>query len=187
MSESTDAIRANIERTRADLGMDVDALADKVNPSKIVDRQADKVRGAFTSVREKIMGAVDDAGSSVGAAGESAADGLAAGKAKVEGNPLAVGLIAFGVGLLAATLVPASSSEKKLAATAREKAQPLIDEATDVAREMGANLKEPAQDAVAGVTQSATDAVDHLRDDVSTGKDEVTGSVQNARDHISGS
>ena len=35
MSDSPDEIRANIERTRSELGSDVDALADKVNPSKI--------------------------------------------------------------------------------------------------------------------------------------------------------
>ena len=63
MSDSPDEIRADIERTRHDLGRDVDALADEVSPSKIVDRQVDKVRGAFTSVRERVMGAADDAGS----------------------------------------------------------------------------------------------------------------------------
>ena len=59
MSDSPDEIRANIERTRSELGSDVDALADKVNPSKIVDRQVDRVRGAFGSVRERVMGAAD--------------------------------------------------------------------------------------------------------------------------------
>jgi len=47
MSDSPDEIRADIERTRQELGSDVDALADKVSPSKIVDRQVDKVRGVF--------------------------------------------------------------------------------------------------------------------------------------------
>ena len=44
MSDSPDAIRADIEQTRRELGSDVDALADKVSPSKIVDRQTDKVK-----------------------------------------------------------------------------------------------------------------------------------------------
>jgi Protein of unknown function (DUF3618). len=44
MSDSPDEIRADIERTRRELGSDVDALADKVSPSKIVDRQVSKVR-----------------------------------------------------------------------------------------------------------------------------------------------
>ena len=47
MSNSPDAIRADIEQTRRELGTDVDALADKVSPSKIIDRQTDKVEGGL--------------------------------------------------------------------------------------------------------------------------------------------
>ncbi|TFD05905.1 DUF3618 domain-containing protein [Cryobacterium sp. TMT1-2-2] len=42
-----DQIRSDIERTRRELGGDVDALADKVTPSKIIQRQTDKVKSAF--------------------------------------------------------------------------------------------------------------------------------------------
>ena len=42
MSENPDAIRADIEATRARLGTNVDAVADKVTPSHIVQRQTDK-------------------------------------------------------------------------------------------------------------------------------------------------
>ena len=61
MSQSAEEIRAEIEATRRELGQDVDALADKVTPSKIVDRQKNKLRGALTSVKERVMGAADDA------------------------------------------------------------------------------------------------------------------------------
>ncbi|AZS39433.1 hypothetical protein CVS54_00741 [Microbacterium oxydans] len=134
MSDSPDEIRADIERTRQDLGMDVDALADKVSPSKIVDRQIDKVRGVFGSVRERVMGAADDAGSSLSGAGSHVGDVKDRAVAKAEGNPLAVGLIAFGAGLVVASLIPASSKEKDLAATVKEQAQPLVDEVTDARR-----------------------------------------------------
>lgn len=61
MSENPDVIRADIEATRARLGTNVDAVADKVTPSNIVHRQTDKVRDAVTGVKEKIMGAADHA------------------------------------------------------------------------------------------------------------------------------
>ena len=61
MSENPHVIRADIEATRAPLGTNVDAVADKVTPSNIVHRQTDKVRGAVTGVKEKIMGAADTA------------------------------------------------------------------------------------------------------------------------------
>jgi hypothetical protein len=61
MSDNPDVIRADIEATRARLGTNVDAVADKVTPSNIVHRQTDKVRDAVTGVKEKIMGAADNA------------------------------------------------------------------------------------------------------------------------------
>jgi gas vesicle protein len=198
MSDSPEAIRADIDRTRAELGQNVDALADKVTPSKIVGRQTDKVKGAFGSLRDRVFGAADDAGSTLSYAGSSAAGsvsnvagnvGDAAGRAvhKAQGNPLAVGLIAFGAGLLAASLVPASAKEKDVASTVKEKAQPLMDEASSVAREIGENLKEPAQDAAAALKGSATDAVETVKADATDAAGTVKDQAQHARDNVSGS
>src|SRR3954453_17573105 len=60
-SDDPEVIRANIEATRQSLSSGVDALADKVTPSKIVDRQADKVKGRFNSVKERVRGSASDA------------------------------------------------------------------------------------------------------------------------------
>src|SRR3954463_16223334 len=132
-SDDPEVIRANIEVTRQELSSDVDALADKVTPSKIVERQTDKVKGRFNSVKDRVMGSASDAKSSVmGSASdakhrvaggasdvtEGAKDALgnaahAVGDApravvdKAQGNPLAVGLIAFGVGWLGPSPIPA--------------------------------------------------------------------------------
>uniref|UniRef100_UPI003F494EC5 DUF3618 domain-containing protein n=1 Tax=Pseudarthrobacter oxydans TaxID=1671 RepID=UPI003F494EC5 len=69
MSDNPDAIRQEIEETRARLGTNVDAVADKVTPSNIVQRQTEKVKGglrdAVTGVKEKVMGAADSAASTV--------------------------------------------------------------------------------------------------------------------------
>jgi gas vesicle protein len=65
MSDNPDAIRQDIEETRARLGTNVDAVADKVTPSNIVHRQTDKVKDAVTGVKERIMGAADSATSTV--------------------------------------------------------------------------------------------------------------------------
>ncbi len=184
MSDSPDAIRADIERTREDLGLDVDALADKVSPSKIVDRQMGKVRGVFGSVRDRVMGAADDTGSSFSDAGSHLGDVKDRAVAKAEGNPLAVGLIAFGIGLVAASLVPASTKEKDLAATVKDQAQPLVDEVSDVAKEVGEHLKEPAQASVAAVKDSAQDSVSAVKDEAQTAAQEVKDQAQQAREHI---
>ncbi|MCC4907983.1 DUF3618 domain-containing protein [Microbacterium sp. cx-59] len=195
MSDSPEAIRAEIESTRRDLGQNVDALADKVTPSKIVHRQTDKMRGALGSVRDRVMGVADDAGSSIHDAGSSFADSGASAlagvsgaghraAAKASGNPLAVGLIALGAGLLLSSLIPASSKEKDLAATVKDQAQPLLDEASSVAKDVGEQLKEPAQDAAAAVKDSATEAVSNVKDAATGAAATVGDRAHDARENV---
>lgn len=186
MTDSPDAIRADIERTRTDLGQDVDALADKVSPAKALHRQGDKIRGALGSVRDRVMGAADDAGSSASSAASGVADAAHTVKAKAEGSPLAVGLIAFGAGLLVAALIPASSKEKQLAGQVREQAQPLVDEVKNAAQGVAHDLKEPAQEAAAAVKDRAQEAVATVKDEAGDAAGTVTDRAQEARGTITG-
>jgi Protein of unknown function (DUF3618) len=50
-------IRAEIERTQATLGQDVDALTEKVTPKKIVGRRVDRARSTMGRWKENVMGA----------------------------------------------------------------------------------------------------------------------------------
>lgn len=189
MTDSPEAIRADIERTRRELSRDTDALVDKVTPSKIAHRQTEKIKGAFGSVRERVMGAADDAGSSVHGAGSSVAGGVSdAGHrvaAKAQGNPLAVGLMAFAGGLLVASLIPASEREKEMAADVKEQAQPLVDEAKSIAQQVGSDLKEPVQDAATAVKDTASEAVSNVKGDAQDGAETVKDRAQEARSTVS--
>ena len=55
-SNNPDEIRADIERTRRELGQDVDALAEKVSPTKAVSRQTNRIKDGFIYAKENIMG-----------------------------------------------------------------------------------------------------------------------------------
>jgi hypothetical protein len=55
-SSDPEQIRRDIERTQAALSQDVDALAEKVTPGKIVERRVDRARDAATRLKEKVMG-----------------------------------------------------------------------------------------------------------------------------------
>ena len=55
-------IRAEIDRTRAEVGHDVDALAEKVSPSRAVGRQTDRIRERVDHVRESVMGSSEGPG-----------------------------------------------------------------------------------------------------------------------------
>jgi gas vesicle protein len=201
-----DQIREDIERTRRELGSDVDALADKVSPSSIAQRQTDKVKGAVggavNSVKERVMGVTDDvksagssalhsagdhassAGGGLSSAGSSlsAAPGRAVEKAK--GNPLAVGLIAFGLGWLVSSLIPATDKEQELASNAKDAVAPLKEKVTDAAKEVAQNLKEPAQEAAQSVKGTAQEAVSTVKDEGTSAASDLKGSAQDAKQAV---
>lgn len=83
---------------------------------------------------------------------------------RAQGSPVAAGLIAFGVGLLASSLLPASRVEQQAAETVKEQAEPMVTQLTDAAKNAAENLKEPAQQALVSVRDTTTDAVDTVKD-----------------------
>ena len=174
---NADQIRDDIERTRAELGDDVDALADKVRPSSIAHRQVGKVRGAFDNVKEKVMGSASSVGDSASSVGGKVSDASQTAVRKAEGNPVAVGLIAFGAGLLISSLIPASDKERTLAQGVKEQAQPLVDDLGQAAKEAGQNLKEPAREAADAVKTSATDAAQNVRGEATDAASQVKDSA----------
>jgi len=175
-----DVLRARIEDTRRELGSDVDALADKVTPGKIMHRQTDKVKSAVGSVTDRLMGSAGDAGRSVNEATGEASDLAHHAVARAKGNPLAVGLIAFGVGWLASSLIPASTAEKRVASQVKDAAQPLVHEAAEAAKQVGENLKQPLADAADAVTGTATDAAETVKTEASSSASEVRDEATHA-------
>src|SRR3712207_1406509 len=177
-SSDPDVIRRQIEETRSNLSYDVDALNEKVNPTRVVDRRVGKAKSTVTGLKDKVFGAahsggqhaqgtasnaagtVQDAASTAMGAVQQAPDTI---QRQTQGNPLAAGLIAFGVGWLVSSLLPTSEKEKQLAAQAesavKEHSQPLVEQAKSVAQEIGDNLKPAAQDAVQSVKETAQEGV----------------------------
>lgn len=183
-----DVIRRNIEQTRAELSQDVNALGDKVSPASIAKRQGDKVRDGVGKVRDAVMGAASDVkdstSSTAGSVGDAVSSAPGTVKAKARGNPLAAGVIAFGVGLLVASLIPASEKEQQAAEAIKEKAQPLVEQATEAAKEVAGNLKEPAQEAVEQVKSTATDAAETVKEEGKSSVADVKDQAQQAKDSV---
>jgi len=94
---------------------------------------------------------------------------------QAQGNPLAAGIIAFGIGMLAATLFPATDVEKRAGAQLKENSGELTDRVKDVASEMKDDLSGTVQQAVGEVKETATDAAQ-------TTKDQAQSSAQDAKD-----
>jgi cell division septum initiation protein DivIVA len=190
MSTDPDQIREDIERTRAELSSDVDALTDKVSPTQVAQRQADKVRTAVSDVKDRVMGGVssgaDNAGSAASSVGEAATQLPHAAKAKTRGNPLAAGLIAFGAGWLISSLLPSTRQEQQLAPSAKEQAAPLVQAAKDAAHGLADTLRQPAQEAAAAVKDRAVEAGSTLRDDGRSAADDLRSEAGGAADTVKG-
>lgn len=75
-----------------------------------------------------------------------------------QGNPIAAGIIAFGSGLLLASLFPATEPERQAASAVQNRLEPLKERATETGRELAGDLKQSAQGAVQEVKGTATDA-----------------------------
>jgi len=213
-SSDPDVIRRQIEDTRRELSYDVDALNEKVNPARVVDRRVSAAKGRFTNLKEKVMGSAQDTASSahgIASNTASSAQGIASNAVssvedaastaagavqqapeaivrQAQGNPLAAGLIAFGVGWLVSSLLPASEKEKQLAQQAesavREHKDALIEPAKQAAQEMGEELKPAAQQAVDSVKSTAQDAASTVAEEGKSAAADVQGQAQQSKDRV---
>lgn len=165
-----DRIRDEIEQTRTELRDDVDALSYKVSPRRVVGSRVDRVRGAWHGMTGRVMGTAADVGERASAAPDLVRE-------KAQGSPLAVGLVAFGVGMVVSSLLPPTRAERRMAGQVRETVaehgEELKQKAAEVGREMKENLEEPAQRAVESVKSTADDAARTVKDEARDAKDEV--------------
>ncbi|MEV4053521.1 DUF3618 domain-containing protein [Amycolatopsis sp. NPDC049688] len=200
-------IRREIEGTQRNLSTDVNALTEKVSPGRIVERRVGRVRTAFGTARDRVMGTAADqtsaAGDKVGSVASAAGDVASVAGEKVssaagavgeapasirrgtQGNPLAAGLIAFGAGWLVSSLLPASEPERRLASQAtdlaREHVAPVAQHA---AEELKENLAEPVQQAAESVKSEAADAASTVKDEARSATGDVTDRAQEARENV---
>lgn len=196
-SPHPDEIRADIERTREDLSYNVNALAENANPANVARRQVDKVKDGARELKTRVFGDPDDpwddgavGGVSARASGvaEEASDAVRRAPVRVrrstQGNPLAAGLIAFGVGALLGGMLPASAKEAELAASAKEKAQPVLEEAKAMAQEAAEHLRPVAEEAVAGVKDAAGFAAESVKEEARVAKDTVADQARTSADDV---
>jgi predicted ATP-dependent serine protease len=180
-----DVIRDDIERTRGDLSRNVNALGEAIRPSSVARRQANRVAGAASGLKERVMGSAEDMRDSAKGGVAQVSDTASqmgstvteAASSRTRGNPLAVGLIAFGTGWLAGSVLPASRSEQRLAERAKEQAQPLVEQGQQVAKESAQNLQEPVRQAAEEVKSSAQDAVSSVKDQTKEAGQDVRSSA----------
>jgi ElaB/YqjD/DUF883 family membrane-anchored ribosome-binding protein len=213
-SSDPDVIRRQIDDTRRELSYDVDALNEKVNPSRVMDRRVSAAKGRVSRMKDKVMGSAQDTGYNAQHMASNATTSMqdmtsstansvqdmassAAGAVQqapqtltrqAQGNPLAAGLIAFGVGWLVSSLLPVSEKERELAqqaeAVVREHKDTLLEPAKQAGQEMAEQLKPAAQQAVEEVRSTAQDAASTVKDQGQSAVQDVQGQAQDSKETV---
>lgn len=195
MGSDPDELKTEVQDTRARLAHNVDRLADKAAPRKVARRKADAAQHRLTGLKERVMGSADHtqdsparqkahdlaqgAGDTAGQAqetvrhtadqvGQSLKEAPGQVSRQAQGSPLAAGVIAFGAGMLAASLIPASEAEERIGSRLREHSDELLKPAKETAQEVAQDLKEgmrqPAADAVGSVKSTAQQAAEATKE-----------------------
>ena len=193
MGKSASEVRTDIEDTRREMSDTIDAIADRTSPRRIVDRRRRAFANGWRSARERVMGRAESTASGAGdrarQLSESARDtaGSVVDTARqvpdtvlseTQGNPVAVGLVAFGAGLLAASLIPPSEPEQRLAGTLRDQVQPLQNELKAAGQQVVEDVKSTAQQGAEQVKQRASEAAGTVQEDVKSSAQEVRSQAQ---------
>jgi gas vesicle protein len=188
MGKSADEVRTEIEDTRQDMSETIDAIADRTSPRRVIGRRRERIADGWRSVRERVMGRAEDTYGSamdathdLSAGAEERAGGLVEQARhapdtvaqQTQGAPVAAGLIAFGGGLLLASLIPPSEPERRVADKVREQTRPLQDELKRAGQEVTDDLRTTAREGAEQVKQRANEAAGTIGDDVRASSQEL--------------
>ncbi|MGN9777522.1 DUF3618 domain-containing protein [Micromonospora sp. H33] len=183
-SERADRVRGRLGRVK-----------DKVMGSAMQAREVGGQRASGTG--QRVSGTAHQASGALAGAAHRASDtaSSAADRARAmpqmtrertEGAPLAAGLIAFGVGLLASSLIPPSEPERRLSGQAKQKAK---EHSGEIKQQAGAmthrvqeDLRGPAQQAAQSIKSKATESASAVQDQGRTAARQVQGQVRESRD-----
>lgn len=78
---------------------------------------------------------------------------------QTQGNPIAAGVIAFGVGMLAATLIPVTDAERRAGQELKDHSDQLTDKVKDVGSDLTDEVGGTVQEAAGRVKDTAQEAV----------------------------
>jgi uncharacterized protein YjbJ (UPF0337 family) len=203
MDDRTTQLRSEIEDTRDHMSGTIDAIGDRVIPGRVVERRRAQARASMQRARERVMGTRDDLGgrvsdttgrvgsaasSTAGAAGDAAS---AVGGAvrdlpqtieqRTEGSPLVAGALAFGAGLLIASLLPKTETEESVMPAL---AEPVKDSLVDMGRSVGETAKAGAEHAAEEAKGTATEAIGQVKQEAARASEDVKGAATDAAGQV---
>jgi gas vesicle protein len=186
MGQSTEELKRDIEHTRADMSGTLDAIEDRVSPSRMIQRRKNRVAESVHTLRDRVMGTASDMEHGVAAAAGDVTDTIKdaphAVARRTEGAPMVAGAITFGLGFLVAVAFPATDAEREASTKIADKLEPAKQELMDSAKEVAENLKEPAKQAAQEVKDAASESANAVS---STAREGLEDTKQQASESVS--
>lgn len=99
-------------------------------------------------------------------------------KEQAAGNPIAAGLVAFGTGMLLASLLPKSQTEERVAQQARPELEGAMEQLKSAGQDVAGQAKEHAQDAAEELRSHGTDAASNVAEQTRDSSREVAADLR---------
>jgi len=145
---------------------------------------SDKAYAAKDAVADKAYAAKDTVSERASEAGEAARQTPRRIRRKAQGNPLAAGVIAFGLGMLVSSLIPSTEKEREAVSQLQENLEPLKEKAAEVAKDVGESLKPAAQEAAESVRETAQEGVENLKQEGQSAAQDVKDQAQASKETV---
>lgn len=199
-SDDPTEIRQDIAGTRAEMEGTLEAINDRVNPQRVYRRRSGRARQRWSSLKASIMGSdhgpstssrsLSDRTPDVDVSGraqqarQAVSDAPDAAKRRTRGNPLAAGMIAFGLGALIGGALPETDAERQAVGEADRHLdlQGTKERLTERAQQVGDDVKTSAQDAAQDLKGSAKDAAQDVKGDATKEGERVKQDAAQAKD-----
>jgi hypothetical protein len=163
-------------------GSTVGGVSDKAYAAK--DAVADRTYAAKDVVADKAHAAKDTVSEKASEAGEAVRQAPRRIRRKAQGNPLAAGVIAFGLGMLVSSLIPSTEKEREAVSQLQENLEPVKEKAAEVAKDIGENLKPAAQEAADSVRETAQEGVENVKQEGQSAAQDVKDQAQASRETV---
>jgi cell division septum initiation protein DivIVA len=173
----TDAVKGRFKTVRESVMGTADHVGEQARDT--VGGLRAQAGDAAGTVASSASGAVHAAEDGIHTAGEKAAEVPGMVREQTQGNPLAAGLVAFGLGLLVATVLPESRKERQLARTVQPHLEDAARATGDTGRALAEDLKPAVQDSAQHLQESARESAQHVTD---TAKDAARSVTAEAKD-----
>ena len=160
----------------------VGTVSDRAYAAK--DAVSDRAYAAKDAVTDKAYAARDTVTEKASEAGDAVRQAPSTMKRKTQGNPLAAGAIAFGLGMLVSSLIPSSEKEREAVSTLQDNLEPVKEKASEVARDMGESLKPKAQEAAESVKTTTQEGVESVKQEGQSAAQDVKDQAQDSKETV---